>query len=48
VIENRTTGQTLQGQCISEYAMHILHSGGIKPMFLKLTEEMYQNDTPAI
>ena len=43
-IENLTTGETMQGQRISEYAMHILQSGGIKPMFLKITEQMYKNE----
>ncbi len=44
LVENMTTGESLQGQRISEYAMNILQSGGIKPMFLKITKQMYQND----
>ncbi len=44
LIENLSTGENLQGQRISEYAMNILQSGGIKPMFLKITQKMYQND----
>ena len=44
LIENLTTGQSIRGQRISEYAMNILRSGGIKPMFLKKTQQMYGND----
>lgn len=33
IIENRTTGETVQGEKISEYAMEILEAGGIKPLF---------------
>lgn len=39
---NKTTGETIQGQKISEYAMNILENGGIKPLFKKRTQEMYE------
>lgn len=32
-VVNRTTGETIQGEKISEYAMNILEHGGIKPLF---------------
>ena len=32
VVENETTGETKQAEPMSEYVMHILTSGGIKPM----------------
>lgn len=32
VVTNITTGKTCQGEQISEYAFHILESGGIKPL----------------
>lgn len=35
IVNNKTTGETIQGEKISEYAMHILESGGIKPLFKK-------------
>lgn len=37
---NMTTGESMTGQKISEYAMHILKSVGIKPLFRKKTEQM--------
>lgn len=37
---NKTTGETIQVQKISEYAMNILENGGIKPLFKKKTQEM--------
>lgn len=37
---NKRTGEIMQGQKISEYAMHILENGGIKVLFKKKTEEM--------
>lgn len=40
VVVNKTTGVTLQGEKITEYAMNILESGGIKPLFKKKTEQM--------
>jgi 3-isopropylmalate/(R)-2-methylmalate dehydratase small subunit len=39
-VVNKTTGEPLQGQKISEYAMNILESGGIKPLMSKKVEEM--------
>jgi len=39
---NKTTGETIQGEKISEYAMNILENGGIKPLFKKKTQEMYK------
>lgn len=42
VVLNKTTGETIQGQKITEYAMNILENGGIKPLFKKKTEEMYK------
>lgn len=39
-VVNKTTCETMQGQKISEYAMNILKSGGIKPMFKIKTAEM--------
>ncbi|WP_019227759.1 3-isopropylmalate dehydratase small subunit [Sedimentibacter sp. B4] len=45
VVLNKTTGVSLQGQKISDYTMDILENGGIKPLFKKKTENMYnQND----
>ncbi len=34
---NQTTGETIKGEKISEYAMNILEHGGIKPLFRKRT-----------
>lgn len=42
VVLNKTTGETIQGEKISEYIMNILEHGGIKPLFKKKTEEMYK------
>lgn len=42
IVLNKITGETILGQKISEYAMNILESGGIKPLFRKKTEEMYR------
>jgi 3-isopropylmalate/(R)-2-methylmalate dehydratase small subunit len=42
VVLNKTTGESLQGQKISDYTMNILENGGIKPLFKKKTEEMYR------
>lgn len=42
-VTNKTTGETIQGQKISEYTMNILENGGIKPLFKKRTEEMNRN-----
>jgi 3-isopropylmalate/(R)-2-methylmalate dehydratase small subunit len=42
VVINKTTGESLHGQKISEYTMNILENGGIKPLFKKKTEEMYK------
>ncbi len=36
VVENITTGKKCQGEQISEYAFHILESGGIKPLLRAL------------
>lgn len=40
IVKNKTTGQTIKGQKISEYAMNILESGGIKPLIKKKVLEM--------
>lgn len=42
IVLNKTTGETIEGQKISEYTMNILESGGIKPLFKKRSEEMYK------
>ncbi|MCR1899053.1 3-isopropylmalate dehydratase small subunit [Irregularibacter muris] len=39
---NKTTGETLQGEKISDYTMNILENGGIKPLFKKKTAQMYK------
>ena len=44
LIENVTTGRRMAGERISDYAMHILESGGIKPLFLKKTAAMHKNE----
>lgn len=44
IVENLTTRESLMGERISEYAMNILRSGGIKPMFLEITKQMYKNE----
>ena len=36
-VKNKTTGESLQGEKISDYAMNILEHGGIKPLFRKRT-----------
>lgn len=43
-VVNKTTGETITGEKLSEYAMHILESGGIKPLFKKKTQEMYKEE----
>lgn len=35
IIINKSTGEKIQGEKISEYAMEIIKSGGIKPLFRK-------------
>ena len=35
IVKNLTTGKTIQGEKISEYAMDILEAGGIKPLMKK-------------
>lgn len=37
IVINKTSGETLKGEKISDYIMNILESGGIKPMFEKIT-----------
>ena len=39
-VKNKTIGKTIKGQKISEYAMNILESGGIKPLIKKKLLEM--------
>jgi len=39
-VKNKTTGEMLQGQKISEYAMNILENGGIKLLFKKKMQQM--------
>lgn len=39
-VVNKTTGAVLKGEKISEYAMNILESGGIKLLFKKKTEQI--------
>lgn len=41
VVFNKTTGETIQGEKMSDYTFNILENGGIKPMFKKKTQEMY-------
>lgn len=38
IVKNQTTGEVAQAQPISEYMMHILASGGIKPLIKKQLE----------
>lgn len=40
IIMNKTTGKTIQGEKLSDYAMEILANGGIKPLFRKRTAQM--------
>lgn len=40
LIKNLSTGEQIQGEQMSDYAMGILSSGGIKPYFLKITQQM--------
>lgn len=42
IVINKTSGETIKGEKISEYIMNILKSGGIKPLFKKITENMYK------
>jgi len=42
LVLNKTTGETIVGEKISEYVMNILESGGIKPLFKKKTQEIYR------
>lgn len=42
IIINKTTGETIEAERISEYVMNIIKSGGIKPLFKKKTENMYK------
>ncbi len=37
---NKTTGETLKGEKISEYAMNLLENGGIKALFKKKIEDL--------
>lgn len=37
LVLNKTTGEKIQGEKVSQYALEILKSGGIKPLFKKLT-----------
>ena len=40
IVKNVRTGETLQGEKISDYAMKILNAGGIKPMFRERAREI--------
>lgn len=40
LVLNKTTGETIKGEKISEYIMNILEHGGIKPLFKKKTVEI--------
>lgn len=42
MVINKTTGETIEAEKISEYIMNIIASGGIKPLFKKITENMYK------
>ncbi|KJS19921.1 MAG: 3-isopropylmalate dehydratase [Clostridiaceae bacterium BRH_c20a] len=39
-VSNISTGKSFNGEQLSEYALEILGSGGIKPLFKKITAEM--------
>lgn len=39
---NKTTGEVIKGEKISEYTMGILESGGIKPLFRKKMKEIVE------
>jgi 3-isopropylmalate/(R)-2-methylmalate dehydratase small subunit len=41
IVQNETTGETIQGELLSEYVMAILSHGGIKPMM----RAKYSNNT---
>jgi len=40
MVYNKTSGESIQGEKLSEYIMDILSSGGIKPLFRKMTAQM--------
>lgn len=40
IVKNLHTGETLHGEKLSAYALKILESGGIKPLFSKITGQM--------
>ncbi|KJS88401.1 MAG: 3-isopropylmalate dehydratase [Peptococcaceae bacterium BICA1-8] len=39
-VSNISTGKSFNGEQLSDYALEILSSGGIKPLFKKITAEM--------
>ena len=39
-VSNISTGKSFTGEQLSDYALEILSSGGIKPLFKKITSEM--------
>ncbi|MBZ4652993.1 MAG: leuD [Peptococcaceae bacterium] len=40
LVINKTTGKTIKGEKLSDYALEILAHGGIKPLFRKITAQM--------
>lgn len=42
IVLNKTTGESIKAEKISEYVMNIIKSGGIKPLFKKMTEGMQE------
>jgi len=42
IVINKTKGETIKAEKISEYIMNIIKSGGIKPLFKKITEGMQE------
>ncbi len=40
LVKNHTTSEEIQGEKLSDYMLEILQSGGIKPLFKKLTADM--------
>jgi len=42
IVINKTTGENIKAEKISEYIMNIIKSGGIKPLFKEKTKNMYK------
>jgi 3-isopropylmalate/(R)-2-methylmalate dehydratase small subunit len=43
-VTNLTSGATIKGEKLSEFALKILASGGIKPLYRKITAEMHKEE----